>query len=54
MRLRLTREVLVYAPSSSSAFCRGKNIVAAAAGNEHTALLSSDGTIYTCGYNDSG
>lgn len=26
----------------------------AAAGNEHTSVLSSDGSVYCCGYNDSG
>jgi hypothetical protein len=35
-------------------YCRGKQIVAACAGNEHTALLSQDGTVHVCGYNDSG
>ncbi len=28
--------------------------MAACAGNEHTALLSQDGIVYVCGYNDSG
>lgn len=29
-------------------------VVQVAAGNEHTALLCSNGDVYTCGYNDSG
>ena len=35
-------------------FCRGKNIVCIATGNEHTALLSDTGVVYAAGYNDSG
>ena len=35
-------------------FCRGKNIVCIAAGNEHTCLLSDTGVVYAAGYNDSG
>jgi hypothetical protein len=35
-------------------WARGKNIAAAVAGNEHTALLSRDGSVFVCGYNDSG
>ena len=29
-------------------------VVQVAAGNEHTALLTDQGDVYTCGYNDSG
>lgn len=39
---------------TTTAYCRGKQIVAACAGNEHTALLSQDGVVHVCGYNDSG
>ena len=31
-----------------------KSIVRVAAGNEHTVLLTADGTVYTAGYNDNG
>ncbi|KDO31550.1 hypothetical protein SPRG_03479 [Saprolegnia parasitica CBS 223.65] len=33
---------------------QGKGIVQVCAGNEHTVALSSDGTVFTCGYNDNG
>ena len=32
----------------------GRNIVEVAAGNEHTAVLTDTGDVFTCGYNDSG
>ncbi|OQS06234.1 hypothetical protein THRCLA_01720 [Thraustotheca clavata] len=33
---------------------QGKGIVQVCAGNEHTVALSSDGVVFTCGYNDNG
>lgn len=41
-------------PPSSQAFCKQHSIMQAAAGNEHTSVLCSDGSVYCCGYNDSG
>ena len=35
-------------------FCKSKVVIQVVAGNEHTAILCSDGNVYTCGYNDSG
>ena len=35
-------------------FMVGRNIVCVAAGNEHTAVLTDTGEVFTCGYNDSG
>ena len=35
-------------------FCSDKPVVSIACGNEHTAILTEGGTLYTCGYNDSG
>lgn len=33
---------------------QGKDIALLGAGNEHTIALTSDGKVYTCGYNDNG
>ena len=33
---------------------RARDVVAVAAGNEHTVVLCDDGAVYCCGYNDSG
>ena len=35
-------------------FLDSKDVIQVAAGNEHTAVLTSDGKIYTAGYNDNG
>mmetsp|Transcript_30091 Transcript_30091/g.39615 ORF Transcript_30091/g.39615 Transcript_30091/m.39615 type:complete len:639 (-) Transcript_30091:210-2126(-) len=35
-------------------FCNGKDIVQVVAGNEFTMVLSAEGKVYGCGYNDSG
>jgi RCC1 and BTB domain-containing protein len=35
-------------------FMVGRSIVRVAAGNEHTAVLTDTGEVFTCGYNDSG
>ena len=35
-------------------FLNGRQIVEVSAGNEHTAVLTDTGDVFTCGYNDSG
>ena len=35
-------------------FLVGRNLARIAAGNEHTAVLTDTGEVFTCGYNDSG
>ena len=35
-------------------FLNGRHIVEVSAGNEHTAMLTDTGDVFTCGYNDSG
>lgn len=31
-------------------YCRGLEVVDCCAGNEHTVILTADGSVYTCGY----
>ena len=35
-------------------FCIEKDVIDVACGNQLTALLTADGHIYTCGYNNNG
>eukprot|EP00904_Undaria_pinnatifida_P006408 jgi/Undpi1/2898/HiC_scaffold_14.g06275.m1 len=37
-----------------SDFCLGKDVVLVTAGNEHTAILTNTGEVYSCGNNDEG